>query len=260
MGQKLKRMRPAAAYVIAILAFVLICFVVGRIPVGDSISSPDSSSDSAQSDGTPWNLILVTNEVPLPEDFSVQLATLSDYRNEQVDERILQDLTTMLNDMEQAGLEPLVCSSYRDYNRQMQLFNEQRDLYTQQGMDAEEAYAAAMESIALPGYSEHETGLAVDIVSVSHQTLDEDFANTPEGQWLAANSAQYGFVVRYGADKQEITGMTYEPWHFRYVGQEAALAMQQQNLCLEEYLVQQGYAQVVNGETQSSMLDSQENE
>lgn len=242
MKQKLRRMRPAAAYVIAILAFVLVCFVVGRIPVGDSVSTPPASSDSAQSeDGLPWNLILVTNSIPLPEGFSVQLATLSDYRNEQVDERVLQDLTTMLNDMEQAGLEPLVCSSYRDYNRQMQLFNQQRDLYTQQGMDAEEAYAAAMQSIALPGYSEHETGLAVDIVAMDHQTLDEQFADTPEGQWLAANCAQYGFVVRYPQGKQEITGITYEPWHLRYVGREAALAMQQQNLCLEEYLAQQGY-------------------
>ena len=187
MGRKLKRIRPAAAYVIAILAFVLICFVVGRIPTGDSISSSETS-DSTQQDnsGLPWNLILVSNEIPLPENFQTpQLATLSDYRNEQVDARILQDLTTMLNDMEQAGLQPLVCSSYRDYNRQMQLFNQERDRFTEQGMDAEEAYAAAMANIALPGYSEHETGLAVDIVSVDHQTLDRDFADTPEGQWLA---------------------------------------------------------------------------
>lgn len=246
MKRKLKQMRPAAAYVIAILAFVLICFVVGRIPAGDSVSQPDGSSDSTQSDtsGVPWNLILVNSANPLPENFTTpQLATLGDYRNEQVDARALQDLTTMLNDMEQAGLEPLVCSSYRDYNRQMQLFNQERDEFTQQGMDAEEAYAAAMQNIALPGYSEHETGLAVDIVSVSHQTLDEAFAETPEGQWLAANSAQYGFVVRYNAEKQPVTGITYEPWHLRYVGRDAALAMQQQNLCLEEYLIQQGYTQ-----------------
>ena len=108
MGRKLKRIRPAAAYVIAILAFVLICFVVGRIPTGDSISSSETS-DSTQQDnsGLPWNLILVSNEIPLPENFQTpQLATLSDYRNEQVDARILQDHTTMLNGMEQAGLQP----------------------------------------------------------------------------------------------------------------------------------------------------------
>ena len=254
MGRKLKRIRPAAAYVIAILAFVLICFVVGRIPTGDSISSSETS-DSTQQDnsGLPWNLILVSNEIPLPENFQTpQLATLSDYRNEQVDARILQDLTTMLNDMEQAGLQPLVCSSYRDYNRQMQLFNQERDRFTEQGMDAEEAYAAAMANIALPGYSEHETGFAVDIVSVDHQTLDRDFADTPEGQWLAANSAQYGFVVRYPAEKQQVTGITYEPWHFRYVGRDAALAMQQQNLCLEEYLIQQGYLQEESAQPEES--------
>ena len=112
--------------------------------------------------------------------------------------------------------------------------------------------AAAMANIALPGYSEHETGLAVDIVSVDHQTLDRDFADTPEGQWLAANSAQYGFLVRYTADKQEITGITYEPWHFRYVGRDAALAMQQQNLCLEEYLIQQGYLQEESAQPEES--------
>ena len=134
MKRKLKQMRPAAAYVIAILAFVLICFVVGRIPTGDSVSQPEGDFAQNDTSGIPWNLILVTNDLALPEDFSVQLATLSDYRNEQVDARILQDLTTMLNDMEQAGLEPLVCSSYRDYNRQMQLFNQERDEFTQQGM------------------------------------------------------------------------------------------------------------------------------
>ncbi len=260
MKRKLKQMRPAAAYVIAILAFVLICFVVGRIPTGDSVSQPEGDSAQSDTSGIPWNLILVTNDLALPEDFSVQLATLSDYRNEQVDARILQDLTTMLNDMEQAGLEPLVCSSYRDYNRQMQLFNQERDEFTQQGMDAEEAYAAAMQNVALPGYSEHETGLALDIVSVSHQTLDEAFAETPEGQWLAANSAQYGFVVRYTADKQEITGITYEPWHLRYVGRDAALAMQQQNLCLEEYLIQQGYIQEVETQTSGSTWETQQTE
>ena len=89
-------------------------------------------------------------------------------------------------------------------------------------------------------------------MSVDHQTLDRDFADTPEGQWLAANSAQYGFVVRYTADKQEITGITYEPWHFRYVGRDAALAMQQQNLCLEEYLIQQGYLQEESAQPEES--------
>ena len=90
--------------------------------------------------------------------------------------------------------------------------------------------------VARPGTSEHQTGLAVDIVDTSYQILDEGQENTPVQQWLMAHCAEYGFILRYPTDKSEITGVGYEPWHYRYVGVEAAREIMANGLCLEEYL------------------------
>ena len=89
--------------------------------------------------------------------------------------------------------------------------------------------------IAVPGTSEHETGLAADIVTPSYQRLDAGYAGTKAARWLLENAASYGFVLRYPEDKTEITGIDYEPWHYRYVGVEAAKEIMAQGLCLEEY-------------------------
>ena len=101
-------------------------------------------------------------------------------------------------------------------------------------MDALLTEAARWE--APPGTSEHQTGLALDIVSARYQVLDSAQANTAEQQWLMAHCWEYGFILRYPADKTEITGIGYEPWHYRYVGRETAAAVHESGLCLEEYL------------------------
>ena len=93
--------------------------------------------------------------------------------------------------------------------------------------------------MAIPGTSEHQLGLAVDIVDKHSQVLDNSQADTPAQQWLMEHSWEYGFILRYPEGKSEITGIIYEPWHYRYVGKEAAAEIHELGLCLEEYLTQE---------------------
>ena len=130
-------------------------------------------------------------------------------------------------------------SGYRSYATQKMLNDNKITYYRNQGYGNEQALELACNVVAAPGASEHQTGLAIDFTtSANGGSLTEDFGTTPVGQWLAANSWKYGFVLRYGADKVAITGYIYEPWHFRYVGQPHAEYMYQNELCLEEYYQQ----------------------
>ncbi len=180
-------------------------------------------------------LLLVNPWTPLPEDFVP--GELVPVQNDQaVDARAYPDLQNMLGDMSQAGLSPLICSSYRSQERQQELYDNKVQRVMAEGASREAAQAEAARWVARPGTSEHQTGLAVDIVSLSNQMLDETQESTPEFQWLAENAWKYGFILRYPSDKSEKTGIAYEPWHFRFVGKEAAEEMHDLGLCLEEYL------------------------
>lgn len=180
-------------------------------------------------------LLLVNPWTPLPEDFVP--GELVPVQNDQaVDARAYPDLQNMLGDMSQAGLSPLICSSYRSQERQQELYDNKVQRVMDEGASLEAAQAEAARWVARPGTSEHQTGLAVDIVSLSNQMLDETQESTPEFQWLAENAWKYGFILRYPNDKSEKTGIAYEPWHFRFVGKEAAEEMHDLGLCLEEYL------------------------
>lgn len=180
-------------------------------------------------------LLLVNPWTPLPEDFVP--GELVPVQNDQaVDARAYPDLQNMLQDMSQAGLSPLICSSYRSQERQQELYDNKVQRVMAEGASLEAAQAEAARWVARPGTSEHQTGLAVDIVSLSNQMLDETQESTPEFQWLAENAWKYGFILRYPSDKSEKTGIAYEPWHFRFVGKEAAEEMHDLGLCLEEYL------------------------
>lgn len=193
-----------------------------------------AASDAAfgEADGL---LLLVNPWTPLPEDFLP--GELVPVQNDQaVDARAYPDLQDMLGDMSQAGLSPLICSSYRSQERQQELYDNKVQRVMDEGVSLEAAQAEAARWVARPGTSEHQTGLAVDIVSLSNQMLDETQESTPEFQWLAENAWKYGFILRYPSDKSEKTGIAYEPWHFRFVGKEAAEEMHDLGLCLEEYL------------------------
>lgn len=133
-------------------------------------------------------------------------------------------------------MEPTICSSYRTRDKQEELFEKKLDTLLQQGYSPEEAEREAARWVARPGTSEHETALAVDIVDAAYQILDQQQEQTPVQQWLMTHCAEYGFILRYPTDKSDLTGIGYEPWHYRYVGTEAAETITEQHLCLEEYL------------------------
>lgn len=196
---------------------------------------PDLSGSSDARENDAWELQLVNAEHPLAEDFQVtELTKLKG--GHAIDSRVYPALQQMMDDCRAAGLEPLICSSYRTRDKQEELFQNKVSDLLEQGFSHEAAEAEAARWVARPGTSEHETGLAVDIVDTGYQILDQQQEQTPVQQWLLTNCAEYGFILRYPTDKSSLTGIGYEPWHYRYVGVEAAKAIMEQDLCLEEYL------------------------
>lgn len=181
-----------------------------------------------------WALTLVNPWNSMPEKFSVSLTTLKN--GHAVDKRIYPALQEMMDDCRAAGLAPLICSSYRTQEKQTQLYDKQVSNYKAQGYTTQEAKTEAARWVAVPGTSEHQLGLAVDIVAASHQALDASQETTDVQQWLMNNSYKYGFILRYPSDKSEITGIGFEPWHYRYVGKEVAAKITEEGICLEEYL------------------------
>lgn len=181
-----------------------------------------------------WYMILVNESNPIPEDFEVKLEKLAG--GQKVDERIVTPLNEMFQAMRAEGLQPMVCSGYRTIEKQHSLFSEDIRQNVRAGASYDEAFYKAKEQTALPGASEHHSGLAVDIVGKSHQSLDAAQAKTKEAIWLKEHCAQYGFILRYPADKKDITGIAYESWHFRYVGKEAAQYIMENSIAFEEFL------------------------
>ena len=181
-----------------------------------------------------WNLILANPWNSIPPGYTVELASIG--AGHSVDKRIVKDLNNMFAAMRSAGLSPAVCSSYRTQQKQETLFENKLHSYLSQGFNYDEAYAAASKWVAIPGTSEHQLGLAVDIVDNSYWILDSSQEKTKVQQWLMKNSYKYGFILRYPSNKSDITGIGYEPWHYRYVGKTAAKEIYEKNICLEEYL------------------------
>ena len=187
-----------------------------------------------ESNVTDWNLILVNKDNPIPEKYEFELQKL-DNKN-QVDTRIVESLNQMLQDAIKNGLDPIICSSYRTNQTQTTLFNNKVKQYKRQGYKEQEAEELASYWVTIPGTSEHEIGLAVDIVSRKYQTLDQKQETTEIQKWLMENCTNYGFILRYPTEKREITKINYEPWHYRYVGIENAKFMKEKGFCLEEFV------------------------
>lgn len=179
-------------------------------------------------------LTLVNFENTIPKDWKVDLVQLNN--GQSVDRRIYDDLIAMLQAAKSEGLNPLICSSYRTNEKQEQLYQNKVSEYLSQGYSKVEASDKAAFWVARPGTSEHQLGLAVDIVSTKNQRLDRSQENTVEQRWLIQNSWKYGFVLRYPTNKNSITGVGYEPWHYRYVGKEHAKKINELGVCLEEYV------------------------
>lgn len=183
-----------------------------------------------------WPLILVNPWSKIPNGYKVTLQQL--INGQAVDEHCYPDLQKMMDDCRAAGLSPYICSSYRSQGKQEELFNQEVRSYTAIGYSQENAKTEAAKSVAVPGTSEHQLGLALDIVDANNQNLDTSQEKTDVQRWMMANSWKYGFILRYPSNKSSITGIIYEPWHYRYVGKEAAKKIHDQGICLEEYLNQ----------------------
>lgn len=185
-----------------------------------------------------WCLILTNAQYPIPEDYLPVLKEVPG-QGQSVDERIYEPLMEMLSDMKEQGLSPVVCSGYRTLDKQEMLFNWKVSAYVKQGYSMEEANQMARRLLSIPGSGEHCLGLAVDIYCESYQKLEAGFADTKEGKWLREHCWDYGFILRYDRGKEELTGIDYEPWHFRYVGKAAAQYLKETGMCLEEFYIEE---------------------
>lgn len=184
-----------------------------------------------------WRLLLVNKQHSIPEGYEEQvpLGKINTVNGVmRCDERIIDDLLDMIRTASDDGVTVKICSPYRDLKRQEYLFDRKINKFLGQGLSYMEAYQLASQVVTVPNASEHQLGLALDILADSYTKLLPGFAETKGGKWLAENSYRFGFVLRYPRDKEDITGITFEPWHFRYVGKEAASVMKEQGLTLEE--------------------------
>lgn len=183
-----------------------------------------------------WNLILVNPQNTIPDGYADSI-TLTQLQNGQaIDSRCYPDLQEMMDACRADGLSPLIVSSFRSNETQESLYNRKINQFKDMGYNDDDAKIEAGRIVAVPGTSEHQLGLAIDVVDTSYQTLDEQQENTPTQKWLMQNSYKYGWILRYPNSKKDITGIIYEPWHYRYVGKEAAEEIYNSGVCLEEYL------------------------
>ena len=185
-----------------------------------------------------WRLILINKQHSIPDGYEeeVPLGNISTMKGiMHCDERIIDDLLDMIQAAKDDGVTLAICSPYRDLQYQERLFNRKIRKYMKRGLSYMEAYQLASQAVTVPNASEHQIGLALDIVTDTYVALNEGFAKTAAGKWLAENSCKYGFILRYPKGKEDITGIEYEPWHFRYVGAEVATLITEQGITLEEF-------------------------
>ena len=194
-------------------------------------------ADSYQGGGeAPWNLLLVNDWNPLPAGYDSDVSFTTVSGGKQVDSRIIDAVNQMLNDASAYDL--AVVSAYRPQSEQETLYWRKVKQYTDKGYSDFDAQKVGGTVVKRPGFSEHNCGLAMDVGGSGDYTLEQSFANTAAYSWLIDHCADYGFILRFPQGKEDITGVIYEPWHYRYVGVEAAKYIMDNDLCLEEYLAQ----------------------
>ncbi len=231
-------MKSLFSKLLSLIMVLILCLSVFAACGGDDKKedSSDNNAGTTVSSGNPatdegWNLILVNGENPVPDNWVIPETTeLSDGRL--IDSRIYPDLQEMFDDARAAGLSPVVSSGYRSYETQQQLWDEKYDQLIADGYSAYDATIEASHWVAPVGTSEHHLGIAFDIGIIDDMSIDTFY------DWFETNSWKYGFIRRYPDEKIEITGIGYEPWHYRYVGRDVAAEMYSSGLCLEEYLAQ----------------------
>lgn len=185
-------------------------------------------------------LVLVNREYELPAFYEAGLRNICEGRLQAAD-ILYEDLCAMLKAGREAGFQYWIASAYRDRAYQQGLVEEDVEKYMAIGYTYEEALQKTYEYTMPAGHSEHATGLALDILCSTNTMMDESQAYEPGNQWLAEHCHEYGFILRYPADREDVTGIRYEPWHFRYVGRETAARLKEMGWTLEEFY------DVVNG-------------
>ena len=209
---------------------VLASAVIDQTPLPTELQTPvvtPNPNGTPRLDISSWQFTLASADHPIGQYVPPELSTLEG--NQQFDSRAVVSLQNFIDAARAEGLSVCLSSTYRPYTEQQYLFERKVE---QLGGDRE---AAA--KIVLPaGTSEHQLGLCADITDQYYETKTEDLENTALFQWMVQHCAEYGFILRYPADKADITGVMYEPWHFRYVGEEAAAYIMEHDLCLEEFI------------------------
>ena len=205
--------------VLVLLVVLALAFWPERV----TIDPPADAPANARPD-LPWNLTLVNRDSSLPEGYRLTLTHSRD--GVKVDRRIAAELEQMLDAAEAQGFEVHLNAGYRTSAEQRALFDEKTASFQSTGYDEQTARTLAAQWVSPPGTSEHELGLAVDIGTETLALYD----------WLAAESWRYGFIQRYPPDKTALTGVSHEPWHYRFVGREAATEIMLRSLTLEEFL------------------------
>lgn len=197
--------------------------------------NPDKTVQTSSNTALPaalgeWNLKLVNKDNSVERTYVPELEELDD--GIMFDKRALPYLKRMINAMYNDKITGFwVQSAYRSYDKQEELFNKKVESYKNQGKSQEEAERLAQQVVQRPEMSEHNLGLAADFNKVTNE-----FEQTKAFTWLQKNAQNYGFILRYPKDKQEITGITYESWHWRFVGETHAKAIKEKGYCLEEYI------------------------
>lgn len=225
-------LEPDAYYTYAVRGYIKVGeeFIYGEYkPVSVHCGSDADRIVVDPSEGE-WYLVLVNKTRELPQDYSVELDYIANgYR---MDSRVAVYYNEMYDAAASDGIYLAPVSAYRSNEIQKEIFDETVESYMNvNGYTRQEAEEVTATEVLFPGTSEHNLGLAVDIGSV-----EGSFGNSTEYRWLAENAHKYGFIERYTEDKQEITGIIPEPWHWRYIGVEHATKIRESGLCLEEYL------------------------
>ena len=221
-----------------VLGFLLGLFIGSRKDhTLNFIMEPNATeTTSALDENLPWNLTLVNFQYALEKEFApAELEQLNaDYS---IDSRVVNAAKNMIDTALSEDINITIVSAYRGYEYQSDLFDKKvQRLIDEENYSVDQAREEAAKVVAYPGTSEHQLGLALDLVDSDHRELDESQENTAAYQWLKEHCHEYGFIVRYPNGKTDITGIIYEPWHFRYVGEEAAKVIMEKGITLEEYL------------------------
>lgn len=201
-------------------------------PVTAAVANPGTMDNPTiiTIDEEKWYLTLVNSSYRIPDDYEPDLVYVCG-SGERLDRKVAEHYEEMYNAAQKEGINLAPCSGYRSYELQERNYNNKVSFYESQGYSNKDAKIKAATIIMPPGSSEHNLGYAMDIVCV-----DEWFEDTAEFKWLTENAADYGFIMRYPKDKQDITKVIYEPWHWRYVGVELAKELKDSGLVLEEYM------------------------